>query len=186
MSKTKIITGSLIIGFISGFISVYVMQQFSTVLPGLIFGVAILLSLKLLLKNEDLNISKILMALFASAVSYYIALMVTMFLVATFNFNIIISMAIGGFVGFSVFIFPYEYIFKINFSKFKKLKLIILSSILSLTGLIPFPIDSSTEGVYVPSFYVLWQTIMLGALIYATAQTEENKKPEQPLFLRKE
>ncbi len=171
MNKTKIIISSLLIGLISGYVSVY---YFTGFFGGLPFGVAIMICLGLFLKKKT-SLGQFFVFVFLSTIACFVA--VEIYINLQDQGKEIMGSLSSAFTGSLILILSYRYILKIKSTFVYEILLIILGTFLGLTGL---------PKVFYLGVFISWQSIMLAAIMYTTMQIEENKKPETPLFLRKD
>ena len=181
MNKTKIIIGSLIIGLISGISSIYIATPFFAGLP---FGIAVLVCLNIFIKYKSTFGEKIGF-LFLSTVSCLGAVMTFLkfddhpssgdgWSGPNLDFSYSQNILFASFVGSLLLILFYNVIFlKIKLDLKQKVILVALGSTVGLIALIP-----TGEGFSWLSYVILfsvWQSVMLAAIMYTTAQSEEKQ-----------
>lgn len=157
MNKTKIVIGSLVIGLISGILSIYLAPY-----AGIPFGVAVLYCLFLFFKDIKRSSRKFFFII-ASGIACFVAVEMCMFLVEYIN-PIFFPALISSFFGSLILILSYYYILKIKLSRDWNIRLVILGVLLSSIMSVSF------LTIYI---FIFWQPIMLAAMMYLTAKAEE-------------
>lgn len=174
MNKIKIVMYSLIIGFISGILSVYGLGVFIIYFGGVFFGIGILLCIRLFFKEKSTTLGHSIGFVIMSTFACFVAIEVYIKLVETSQKSI--ALLIAGFIGSLILIFSYNNSFKINLTYMQRFLLIACGSILSLTAFMggtKFFKEGLDTGEITIFFF--WQPIMLAAMMYVTIQAEDKQ-----------